>query len=203
MPMRRNLVSLRRATHPRRRLLAPRVFASRPLPAALLSALGELATSPLPPSRVRSPPEFFTQIIHRRLVGPSHLPKQPNHATREVHDPVQIAAITTRSSPLPSFPVYSRRGGGAMVVPLRLIPRLAAAACRLTPAASCAPRLVLRRAPLLPALAMASTYSAGSGAERRPLFRQLFEKESSTYTYLLADVADPDKPAVVSPSSAS
>jgi len=50
---------------------------------------------------------------------------------------------------------------------------------------------------------MASTYSAGSGAERRPLFRQLFEKESSTYTYLLADVADPDKPAVVSPSSAS
>ena len=90
-----------------------------------------------------------------------------------------------------------------MVVPLRLIPRLAAAACRLTPAASCAPRLVLRRAPLLPALAMASAYSAGSGADRRLLFRQLFEKESSTYTYLLADVADPDKPAVVSPSSAS
>jgi sulfur dioxygenase len=50
---------------------------------------------------------------------------------------------------------------------------------------------------------MASAYSAGSGADRRLLFRQLFEKESSTYTYLLADVADPDKPAVVSPSSAS
>lgn len=29
------------------------------------------------------------------------------------------------------------------------------------------------------------------------LFRQLFEKESSTYTYLLADVAHPDKPAVL------
>ena len=80
-----------------------------------------------------------------------------------------------------------------MLLPLRLIPRLA----------SCVPRLVLRRAPLLPALAMASAYSPGSGAERRLLFRQLFEKESSTYTYLLADVADPDKPAVVSPSSAS
>ncbi|XP_030517797.2 persulfide dioxygenase ETHE1 homolog, mitochondrial-like [Rhodamnia argentea] len=29
------------------------------------------------------------------------------------------------------------------------------------------------------------------------LFRQLFEKESSTYTYLLADVSHPDKPAVL------
>ncbi|KAH9313098.1 hypothetical protein KI387_028133, partial [Taxus chinensis] len=29
------------------------------------------------------------------------------------------------------------------------------------------------------------------------LFRQLFEKDSSTYTYLLADVAHPDKPAVL------
>jgi hypothetical protein len=29
------------------------------------------------------------------------------------------------------------------------------------------------------------------------LFRQLFEKESSTYTYLLADTAHPDRPAVV------
>ncbi|KAG6553587.1 hypothetical protein Mapa_004501 [Marchantia paleacea] len=29
------------------------------------------------------------------------------------------------------------------------------------------------------------------------LFRQLFEKESSTYTYLLADLSDPDKPAVL------
>ncbi|NP_001149538.2 Persulfide dioxygenase ETHE1 homolog, mitochondrial [Zea mays] len=83
-----------------------------------------------------------------------------------------------------------------MVLQLRLIPRLAAAA-RLTPATSCAPRLLLRRAPLPPALAMASAYSAGYGAGRRLLFRQLFEKESSTYTYLLADVADPDRPAVL------
>lgn len=38
--------------------------------------------------------------------------------------------------------------------------------------------------------AMAST---GSGL----LFRQLFEKDSSTYTYLLADVSHPDKPALL------
>jgi sulfur dioxygenase len=50
---------------------------------------------------------------------------------------------------------------------------------------------------------MASAYSAGYGAGRRLLFRQLFEKESSTYTYLLADVADPDRPAVVSPCPSS
>ena len=82
-----------------------------------------------------------------------------------------------------------------MVLPLRLIPRLAAAA-RLPRA----PRPISRRARLVPALAMAAAYSTGSGADRRLLFRQLFEKESSTYTYLLADVADPDKPAVVSPA---
>ncbi|TVU02470.1 hypothetical protein EJB05_17512 [Eragrostis curvula] len=83
-----------------------------------------------------------------------------------------------------------------MVLPLRLIPRVAAAA-RLPVAASCAPRPVLRRASLSPVLAMAAAYSAGSVGDRRMLFRQLFEKESSTYTYLLADVADPDKPAVL------
>lgn len=37
-----------------------------------------------------------------------------------------------------------------------------------------------------------------SGYSSKLLFRQLFEKESSTYTYLLADVAHPDKPALVS-----
>ncbi|KAK3161513.1 hypothetical protein QOZ80_1BG0078060 [Eleusine coracana subsp. coracana] len=85
-----------------------------------------------------------------------------------------------------------------MVLPLRLIPRAAAAAAaRLPVSASCAPRPVLRRAPLLPPLAMAAAYSAGSAVDRRLLFRQLFEKESSTYTYLLADVTDPDKPAVL------
>ncbi|GJN18130.1 hypothetical protein PR202_gb05257 [Eleusine coracana subsp. coracana] len=77
-----------------------------------------------------------------------------------------------------------------MVLPLRLIPRAAAAAAaRLPVSASCAPRPVLRRAPLLPPLAMAAAYSAGSAVDRRLLFRQLFEKESSTYTYLLADDA--------------
>lgn len=83
-----------------------------------------------------------------------------------------------------------------MGLPLRLIPRLASAA-RFTPAASCAPRPILRRSPLLQARAMAAAYSAGSAVDRRLLFRQLFESESSTYTYLLADVADPDKPAVL------
>jgi hypothetical protein len=33
------------------------------------------------------------------------------------------------------------------------------------------------------------------------LLRQLFEKDSSTYTYLLADVGHPDRPAVVSRSA--
>ncbi|XP_020105255.1 persulfide dioxygenase ETHE1 homolog, mitochondrial [Ananas comosus] len=44
--------------------------------------------------------------------------------------------------------------------------------------------------------AMAS-YSSGSGKPQRLLFRQLFEKESSTYTYLLADLGHPEKPAVL------
>ncbi|PKA50180.1 Hydroxyacylglutathione hydrolase 3, mitochondrial [Apostasia shenzhenica] len=46
------------------------------------------------------------------------------------------------------------------------------------------------------ALALAS-YSSSSGRSPRLLFRQLFEKESSTYTYLLADVGHPEKPAVL------
>ncbi|XP_062206443.1 persulfide dioxygenase ETHE1 homolog, mitochondrial-like [Phragmites australis] len=90
-----------------------------------------------------------------------------------------------------------------MVLPLRLhrhlVPRLAAAAAaaaRSPSAASRDPRPVLPSAGLLPpALAMA--YRAGSSVDRRLLFRQLFEEESSTYTYLLADVADPEKPAVL------
>ncbi|XAR56397.1 Sulfur dioxygenase [Bertholletia excelsa] len=32
---------------------------------------------------------------------------------------------------------------------------------------------------------------------QKPLFRQLFEKESSTYTYLLADISHPEKPALL------
>lgn len=38
---------------------------------------------------------------------------------------------------------------------------------------------------------------AEGGAKPKLLFRQLFEKESSTYTYLLADVGHPDKPALL------
>lgn len=41
-----------------------------------------------------------------------------------------------------------------------------------------------------------ATYSTVS-ASSRLLFRQLFEKESSTYTYLLADVGHPEKPALL------
>lgn len=39
-------------------------------------------------------------------------------------------------------------------------------------------------------------YSSASGSSKL-LFRQLFEKESSTYTYLLADVNHPKKPALL------
>ncbi|KAK1258915.1 hypothetical protein QJS04_geneDACA024059 [Acorus gramineus] len=44
-----------------------------------------------------------------------------------------------------------------------------------------------------------ATFSEAKLAEASPklLFRQLFEKESSTYTYLLADVGHPDKPALL------
>ncbi|KAJ0889981.1 putative persulfide dioxygenase [Helianthus annuus] len=34
-------------------------------------------------------------------------------------------------------------------------------------------------------------------SSRKLLFHQLFEKESSTYTYLLADASHPDKPALL------
>ncbi|KAH0983747.1 hypothetical protein GBA52_010924 [Prunus armeniaca] len=43
----------------------------------------------------------------------------------------------------------------------------------------------------------AYTTSSDSASSAKLLFRQLFEKESSTYTYLLADVAHPDKPALL------
>ena len=45
---------------------------------------------------------------------------------------------------------------------------------------------------------MAKYGTSASPSPSRFLLRQLFEKESSTYTYLLADLAHPDKPAVVS-----
>ncbi|KAJ4975307.1 hypothetical protein NE237_000413 [Protea cynaroides] len=40
-------------------------------------------------------------------------------------------------------------------------------------------------------------YNASSSEPSKLLFRQLFENESSTYTYLLADVAHPEKPALL------
>lgn len=43
----------------------------------------------------------------------------------------------------------------------------------------------------------AYTDSSSSRTSGRLLFRQLFEKESSTYTYLLADVSHPQKPALL------
>nr|XP_048333857.1 persulfide dioxygenase ETHE1 homolog, mitochondrial-like isoform X3 [Ziziphus jujuba var. spinosa] len=41
-------------------------------------------------------------------------------------------------------------------------------------------------------------YTTPSHSSGKLLFRQLFEKDSCTYTYLLADVSHPDKPALVS-----
>ncbi|KAI6687104.1 hypothetical protein NL676_023932 [Syzygium grande] len=41
------------------------------------------------------------------------------------------------------------------------------------------------------------SHSTASSQSPKLLFRQLFEKESSTYTYLLADVSHPEKPAVL------
>jgi sulfur dioxygenase len=48
------------------------------------------------------------------------------------------------------------------------------------------------------AVRSSSTMTGPTTVKPSLLFRQLFEKESSTYTYLLADVAHPDRPAVVS-----
>lgn len=42
-----------------------------------------------------------------------------------------------------------------------------------------------------------TTTSSSSSSSSKLLFRQTFEKESSTYTYLLADVNHPDKPALL------
>ncbi|XP_042452680.1 persulfide dioxygenase ETHE1 homolog, mitochondrial-like [Zingiber officinale] len=52
-----------------------------------------------------------------------------------------------------------------------------------------------RLAPL--GLRAMAAYSAAAASPSRLLLRQLFEKESSTYTYLLADLAHPDKLAVL------
>ncbi|XP_034700784.1 persulfide dioxygenase ETHE1 homolog, mitochondrial-like [Vitis riparia] len=45
---------------------------------------------------------------------------------------------------------------------------------------------------------MVKCYSTSFGqSSKKLLFRQLFEQESSTYTYLLADVSHPDKPSLL------
>ncbi|KAK4256005.1 hypothetical protein QN277_008926 [Acacia crassicarpa] len=54
-------------------------------------------------------------------------------------------------------------------------------------------RKIPRTTRLISSMATYSTLSQPS----KLLFRQLFEKESSTYTYLLADVLHPSKPAVL------
>uniref|UniRef100_A0A0E0JM58 persulfide dioxygenase n=1 Tax=Oryza punctata TaxID=4537 RepID=A0A0E0JM58_ORYPU len=86
----------------------------------------------------------------------------------------------------------------------RLIPHLSACAAAVSAAPSSSSSCVSRARPisrslrLLPVVLAMAGYSSGSGAEgTRLLFRQLFEKESATYTYLLADVGDPEKPAVL------
>nr|CAD1823791.1 unnamed protein product [Ananas comosus var. bracteatus] len=88
------------------------------------------------------------------------------------------------------------------MLPLRIVRCVATTWSRSPP--SCSASSPLSPASLLRAAgasrsrfrAMAS-YSSGSGKPQRLLFRQLFEKESSTYTYLLADLGHPEKPAVV------
>ncbi|XP_059451104.1 persulfide dioxygenase ETHE1 homolog, mitochondrial-like [Corylus avellana] len=47
------------------------------------------------------------------------------------------------------------------------------------------------------AMASASFMTSSQPTSNKLLFRQLFEKESSTYTYLLADASHPDKPALL------
>ncbi|EXB52095.1 Hydroxyacylglutathione hydrolase 3 [Morus notabilis] len=44
---------------------------------------------------------------------------------------------------------------------------------------------------------MGSSETSSYSSPKKILFRQLFEKESSTYTYLLADVSHPDRPALL------
>lgn len=57
---------------------------------------------------------------------------------------------------------------------------------------------VLRRPLIRTPTLIRSVMGSSSSSSSKLLFRQLFEKESSTYTYLLADISHPDKPALVS-----
>ncbi|GLT52879.1 hypothetical protein SLA2020_261910 [Shorea laevis] len=68
----------------------------------------------------------------------------------------------------------------------------------LRPLASTLFNLPHRRTKLrLHTMASASFTTSSQPSSNKLLFRQLFEKESSTYTYLLADVSHPDKPALL------
>ncbi|KAK6157075.1 hypothetical protein DH2020_011323 [Rehmannia glutinosa] len=58
------------------------------------------------------------------------------------------------------------------------------------------PQIVKFTAKFRPKMSSVS-YSTSSGSSSKLLFRQLFEKESCTYTYLLADASHPDKPALL------
>ncbi|KAF3525542.1 hypothetical protein F2Q69_00046988, partial [Brassica cretica] len=51
--------------------------------------------------------------------------------------------------------------------------------------------------PLIRTLTVIRSVMGSSSSSSKLLFRQLFEKESSTFTYLLADVSHPDKPALL------
>ncbi|KAL3652496.1 Polypeptide N-acetylgalactosaminyltransferase 3 [Castilleja foliolosa] len=65
-----------------------------------------------------------------------------------------------------------------------------------TPKKPSVPQLFSLSAKLRSQMGSAS-YATSSGPSPKLLFRQLFEKESSTYTYLLADASHPDKPALL------
>lgn len=57
-----------------------------------------------------------------------------------------------------------------------------------------------KKAPVVTFTARSYSQASSSGSAAKLLFRQLFEKESSTYTYVLADASHPDKPALVNTS---
>lgn len=59
------------------------------------------------------------------------------------------------------------------------------------------PHPVTKFKPLSQMDSYSTTTTSSSSSSSKLLFRQLFEKESSTYTYLLADVNHPDKPALL------
>ncbi|KAH9723629.1 persulfide dioxygenase ETHE1-like [Citrus sinensis] len=58
------------------------------------------------------------------------------------------------------------------------------------------PHPVTKFKPLSQMDSYSTTTTSSSSSSSKLLFRQTFEKESSTYTYLLADVNHPDKPAL-------